>query len=855
MKRIIMTAILGLLLVGYAGAGDLFFSEYIEGSSNNKAIEIYNASGAEVDLSSFTIKASNNGYGWGFSSSTGEADTRYSLPLTGTLAAGDVYVIYNAAATSPEIISAGDLALTFDETTNGSVGSNVPSFNGNDALGLFKNEVLIDVIGVPNESIEWDVAGVSGATVNHTLVRKPTVTSGNNDWASSAGSSGEDSEWVVYDQDTFNNLGSHQSGIAVNLPPVASAGADQVVGYGANVILDGSASTDPDGSIVSYQWNQLAGATVTLSNASQAVAGFTAPSVKDLLRFELVVTDDSSATDRDTIEVSVVNDSPSGVFISQYVEGSSNNKYLEIYNGTDATVDLNAAAYAIRISYNGANNFQHVISDWGSFKLLQPGAVIVMANPGHALYSSPDTTIYYINFNGNDGVGLFRDGLLVDLIGDPTSSDYFAQNMTLQRKSTVTQSNSCFSWTEWTQMPQDDISGLGSHVMNPNAPNITNVGLSQDFYTSAEEIEVHATIIPVSGEIASAVVKYGTSGALINEADMWLESGNEWAGNIPPQAGNILLEYKITATDNSSNSGESPVASVLVADADPLPIADLRSDLNSYLGQLQTISGVVTIGSGVIDNLRTKVYLQDGSGKGLNLFGYDLIPGINRGDELIVIGIVELYSNVAELTDFAFKVLSTGNGLPDAETISISAANSLDWEGTLVKFHGLIADTVTSGGGTSLKIGLGADTATVRIWGSTGINVTELTVGSSYWFQGVINPYYEVFQLLVGYTDDIWRATGIETQTLRPYAFQLNPAYPNPFNPGVQLGWQLDRATDFEIAVYNMLGQQVAILQSGYALPGVYQTNWNAGNLPSGAYFVQLTAGNRKTTQKIMLLK
>ncbi|MCF8262829.1 MAG: lamin tail domain-containing protein, partial [Melioribacteraceae bacterium] len=62
----------------------LFFSEYIEGSSNNKAIEIYNAEGAEVDLTQFIVLQSSNGDGWEFV---------HNFPSGATLADGDVWVM------------------------------------------------------------------------------------------------------------------------------------------------------------------------------------------------------------------------------------------------------------------------------------------------------------------------------------------------------------------------------------------------------------------------------------------------------------------------------------------------------------------------------------------------------------------------------------------------------------------------------------------------------------------------------------------------------------------------------------------------------------------------------------------
>lgn len=171
--------------------GDLFISEYLEGGSNNKAIELYNPSSESIDLSQYTMKKGTNG-----------ANFSTNLALTGTLAPGDVYVIANNGSVTA-IKNVTDLI-----DTNG----DIVYFNGDDAIGLFKNGTLIDVIGTttgtdPGDG--WNVAGTTNGTLNHTLVRKSSVVKGNTDWTASAGTNTDNSEWIVYNQDDFNYLGSH----------------------------------------------------------------------------------------------------------------------------------------------------------------------------------------------------------------------------------------------------------------------------------------------------------------------------------------------------------------------------------------------------------------------------------------------------------------------------------------------------------------------------------------------------------------------------------------------------------------------------------------------------------------------
>ena len=174
-------------------ATDLFFSEYAEGSSNNKYLEIYNGTGANVDLSSYLIMQNSNGGPW-----NENVDT-----LSGTLANGDVYVIANSSADA-SILAEADLT-----------GSGICYFNGDDARALIKvvsgDTIILDYIGSFPEDpgSGWDVAGVTDATGEHTLVRKSFVTSGSTNWTIAAGTNATDSEWIVHDQNTWSYLGSH----------------------------------------------------------------------------------------------------------------------------------------------------------------------------------------------------------------------------------------------------------------------------------------------------------------------------------------------------------------------------------------------------------------------------------------------------------------------------------------------------------------------------------------------------------------------------------------------------------------------------------------------------------------------
>lgn len=178
----------------------VFFSEYIEGSSNNKAIEIYNAESDSVDLSKFKIIQANNG------KTFEAASIAYVLPLQGKLGPGKTFVIANAASDAA-ILAKADTTFAYDAAA---AGHNVSAFNGDDALGLFYNDsLLVDLFGDPNNDpgSSWKI-DTTGTTADFTLVRKRGKI-GNPMVLGSFGTDSTASEWIVYPKDTFDYLGAH----------------------------------------------------------------------------------------------------------------------------------------------------------------------------------------------------------------------------------------------------------------------------------------------------------------------------------------------------------------------------------------------------------------------------------------------------------------------------------------------------------------------------------------------------------------------------------------------------------------------------------------------------------------------
>ena len=306
---------------------ELFFSEYAEGTSSNKYVEIYNGTGSDVDLSSYSVQGTNNGTAWG---DGGERD----VTLSGTLASGDVYVIA-ADEADATILAETDLALAYESPVH---------HNGDDGIALLSNGTIIDAIGVESNDpgSGWDVAGVSEATMNHTLVRKASVTEGNGgDWASSAGTDESNSEWVVLDQDTWDYLGSHPHSITI-LPSISSIAIQPSSPTEADDVTVSAAISD-DGTIASATLTYNTGSTdtdVTMANTTGDTYTGTIPAqaAGTTVTFSITAVDNEDGTTTSAESSYLVNSTGgeiTAIYDIQYTTDSSGDSPL---NGQTVTI-------------------------------------------------------------------------------------------------------------------------------------------------------------------------------------------------------------------------------------------------------------------------------------------------------------------------------------------------------------------------------------------------------------------------------------------------------------------------------------------------------------------------------------
>ncbi|SVE26597.1 uncharacterized protein METZ01_LOCUS479451, partial [marine metagenome] len=178
------------------GMSNLFISEAAEGSSNNKYLEFFNAGDEPIDLSGYAFPNVSNA-----PDVPGEYEYWNAFDEGSVVEPGDVFVVCHGSS-DETILAECDQYHTYLS-------------NGDDGFclveGTTDDYTILDCVGdwYGDPGSGWQICDISNATKDHTIVRKSWVTEGTSDWGASSGSDGSDCQWVVYDQNYWDDLGFH----------------------------------------------------------------------------------------------------------------------------------------------------------------------------------------------------------------------------------------------------------------------------------------------------------------------------------------------------------------------------------------------------------------------------------------------------------------------------------------------------------------------------------------------------------------------------------------------------------------------------------------------------------------------
>ncbi len=523
---------------------------------------------------------------------------------------------------------------------------------------------------------------------------------------------------------------------------------------------------------------------------------FAALSIFVLLSITVLVTNTPSAT------ANTLDDCPTELFISEYIEGSSNNKAVEIFNGTGVPVNL--TGYRLTLYSNGSTAPGN---DFDFSGTLNAGDVFVVANPNAdpAILAVADATDDVTYYDGNDALVLTYNGVVVDSMGQVGDDSSWGAEVTLVRKPSIIAgdviSDDPFNPTlEWDSYAQDTFDYLGDHTIDPcdlsellvSKAGPGSVGLGQLFsytLTVANQTTDTLTSLTVSDTLPLSLT-YSSStppGAWypLTHTLVWtassLAGGDSLSYTIAVTAPNTTTvvtnsQYVAWATEWPTPTGGPPVATAVVEPGGLTSIYDIQyttdpSGDSPLLGQVVTTTGVVyaVYGDGFA--------VAEASGPWHGLYVYypsGAMPQI--GDEVQVTGEVQEYYGMTELGNYAtYLVLSSGHTpypQSDVQTVEIAtgAGTAESYEGVLVATHNVTVTNPDLGYGEWEITDSSGVGARVDDWAS--YSYTPAQDDALYLVRGMLNYSFGDFKIEPRDDDDIVQAppAGLLLSKTAPYA-------------------------------------------------------------------------------------
>jgi hypothetical protein len=201
-------------------------------------------------------------------------------------------------------------------------------------------------------------------------------------------------------------------------------------------------------------------------------------------------------------------------------------------------------------------------------------------------------------------------------------------------------------------------------------------------------------------------------------------------------------------------------------------------------------------------------------------------------------------SQIDVLTDFSLDTTKTNRivfptGEHDGRLFGIGTIVPNDSSGVIYSFNAVNPDSSNLHG---RPIGI--------------INITPTFKTATLEFPPFYVAWPHSYQIIWWLLDLFGEQSGITDITPElPKELKLNQNYPNPFNSTTRLSLDLPQPGDIKVSIYNLLGQEVAVLFDGYHEAGVVSLSWDAKELPSGAYFARLQTADKTQTVKMSLVK
>jgi len=554
------------------------------------------------------------------------------------------------------------------------------------------------------------------------------------------------------------------------------------------------------------------------------------------------------------------------LIISEYVEGSSYQKAIEIFNGTGSPVDLSTVS--LKKQTNGAGAFGSELVLSGTLANNDVFVIVNASTGGTNLVGQPyvdlATTSQAVNFNGNDAVALFRNGVMIDVVGIVDQVENWGIDVTWVRNSNIASPTTVFNMAEWTEYPINTFTYLGSHtftggttdpIIIVSVPNTATTWYLEQTYTigwSSANITGDVKI-----ELSDNSVLSTLAASTPNDGSWdWTIPGNQALGN--------QFKVKISTLDDSVSDISDEFFTIAV-----LPVTDVTS-----ISQLrtQTADGttIYRLTSEAVmtykQTYRNKKYFQDATGAieiddffGVIASPYEIGDGATN-----LIGYLSVYHNLLQFTPYADPgaATSTGNDItPAIVTISDLNANFDNYESQLVMIENthFLDTSAPFATGTDYMIADATGQIDFRTNFFEADYIGQPIPTGSMNMRVICTQYDATNQVTARFLADFTPVANEDfINEISPISLINN--YPNPFSQSTRIDFNLKTPQPVMIEIFNTKGQLVRTLKSDVNYSGKNSLEWDAkdesGNAVSaGVYLFNVKSGRYTSSKKMILLK
>ena len=790
-------------------------SEFIElsgqaGSYSNVNIKLINGNNnSEYDSYNLgTVVLADEGQGYGFyvigTSSIPNVDFSSGFPSTNAIQNGDPDGV--------ELWVNGDLvdAVSYAGSMDDSVG------------GVMEE-------ATPNEDDEfWE--GGEGLSIGRLGID-------NSPWSVMTNSPGTINQGQTFDPDA-------------DFPPIANAGSDQSVEPGALVTLDGSASSDSDGSIVSYLWEQSSGPDVTLSTDVESIVTFTFPDVTETteLVFELSVTDDAGNVSSDEVNITAYMLDQTDIYDIQ--------ENFQTYNNQIVTV-VGVVTIGDSLLYPSKTKFYIQDQSERGIQIYNDPPLDFVYNRGDSIEVTGTVTQY------NDDVEITNPTItLLGTDSELPESHTIIGNEAVTMNGTWANATGVLNdyWyyqsgsTEFTALTIETLGGSEVQAMFWNSA-VPAIELEEYENMVGEEFSILGAISFYNGEVQ---LTCGYESDIQSNVDPTFPVAD--AGpNQSVSPGDIVT---LDGSASSDSNGSIIAYEWVQISGNPVVLDDEEAAITFFTApnEIDIIRFRLTVWDDEINESTDEVDITVITTDPLSMSEIINNCGEDMGESLSCDGQYDLSSfSAGECPLYETQVTTTGTIIDYFDITPFNGPYSF----TIQDTDGNQMDFVVWPESSEYQDGFDITQTDLSILTESPFGTHEVTITGelgAYCDDDELLNINTEWQITVEYETDITINDPLSNDEIIPTERMLLQNYPNPFNPKTMIEFEVKVLDHINISIFDLKGNLVLDLVDSTLEPGGYSIVWdgkdkNGELVSSGMYIYQYTSSTDIASKRMLLVR